>query len=742
MIAGRSPVRRLPHAWIGVVATILAVAGSLGPITAPVAHAATDSLSLVSSATYTIVPARKVVRVVVDVNARNDKPNTTSGGVVTRYFYDSFRLGLQPEATAIKATSGGEPLTTTTKRGDGFIQVEVRFASSLFYGQTAKVRLTFDLPGGVPRSKSEVRVGPAFATFVAWAFGDSGSVRIVVPAGFDAETSGSDVTRSTVGSATVFRATGITDVPSWYVVVNADRKAALTQARIDLPGGEHLVVHAWPDDPTWKAQVTELLTKGLPELVDETGLPWPVSGDLDVFEVHSPLLEGYAGIFFEGENRIEISEDLDDLTILHESSHAWFNGDLFDGRWINEGFADTYAARSLDAIGLGGFVPDAVLPTDKNAVKLNDWVFPGRIADDQTDARERFGYDAAWTVVRSIATEVGPAKMRDVLAAARDHQIAYVGAGTPEPVTGKNDWRRLLDLLDERGQSRNADDLFRRWVVNQADIEQLDARAAARTEYAKLVETSGDWLPPLYVRDSLAGWRFAEATARIDRAHAVIDQRDELATVAQRLGVAAPTDLRPAYQTATDSLDAAAALATREIADGKQVEAAAVAVTAPRDTVQMVGLIGATPETQLEALRSSFSSGAPTTGTDAAALSALMAGAADVGRERMILAAVVALLAIALLIALVLVIRWRRRRRRATAPALIGPAVPAAAAAVPAAPATRRMIAMAHPMAEPIAAEPYATLADQSPTTDETIVIPAEPATGPDAPPADQGDES
>ena len=59
------------------------------------------------------------------------------------------------------------------------------------------------------------------------------------------------------------------------------------------------------------------------------------------FEVHTPLLEGYAGIFFEGENRIEISEDLDDLTIIHEASHAWFNGDLFVGRWINEGFADS-----------------------------------------------------------------------------------------------------------------------------------------------------------------------------------------------------------------------------------------------------------------------------------------------------------------------------------------------------------------------------------------------------------------
>jgi len=854
MTAGTQALRRPSHAWIAVVATILAVAASLGPVSAPIARAATDSLSITTSATYTVVPARKLVRTVVDVTARNDKPNQTSGGVVTRYFYDSFRIGIQPESTAIKATSGGETLSTTTKAFDGFIQLEVRFPSSLFYGQTAKVRVTFDLPGGAPRSKSEVRVGPAFVTFVAWAFGDSGSVRIIVPAGFDAETSGSDVTRSTAsGGATVFRATGITDVPSWYVIVNADRKSALTNARIDLAGGEHLVIHAWPDDPEWKKQVTDLLTRGLPELVDETGLSWPVSGDLDVFEVHTPLLEGYAGVFFEGQNRIEISEDLDDLTILHESSHAWFNGDLFDGRWINEGFADTFASRSLDAIGLGGFVPGTVHPTDKAAVKLNDWVFPGRIVDDETDAREQFGYDAAWTVVRSIATEVGPDKMRDVLAAAENHQIAYVGAGTPETVAGRTDWRRLLDLLDERGHSRTADELFRRWVVNEADTELLDQRIAARTNYASLLEESGDWLPPMYVRDSLAGWRFDEAAARIDKARDVIAKRDELAAIAGRLGVAPPTDGRTAYQTATDSLDAAGALVDREIQDGRLAEAAAAAVAAPRDTVEMVGLMGTTPAAQLEAVRAAFSSGATTTATDAAALSALMAGAADVGRDRLIAAAVVVLVAIALLVLLILVVRARRRRRSFVGPVPVAvpaaamaampalprvmmahPGAPTATASVPAPgagpavsavppplPARR---AMAHPVApltaddaspegdavrpdvdagtarpaggaaarvgaaeavpsasevptattkprrgrrakgtqggadpdapgkavagpegttpEPVAREPYATLAHQSTTADETIVIPAEPTPGPDGPPAAQGDAS
>ncbi len=502
-------------AWLLLAATVLALVASLGPLTAPTAQAATDDLTLASASTYTLVPAKKVIRVVVDVSARNDKPNQTSGGVVTRYFYDSFRIGIQPEATSIKATSGGVDLSTTTRPRDGYKELEVRFRASLFYGQTATARVTFDLPGGAPRSKSEVRSGPAFATFVGWAFGDSGSVRIVIPAGFEAETTGSAVARTTAGAATVFSATGITDVPDWYVVVNADRKAALTNVRLDLAGGEHLVIHAWPDDPAWKTEVSDLLTKGLPELVKETGLAWPVSGDLDVFEVHTPLLEGYAGIFFEGENRIEISEDLDDLTILHEASHAWFNGDVFQGRWINEGLADTFASMSLDAIGLGPWNPSDVSPTDAAAVKLNDWVFPGRINDDQTDAREQFGYDASWTVLRAIAREVGPEPMRDVLTAAQGHQIAYVGAGAPETISGPTDWKRLLDLLDERGHRGSADDLFRRWVVTAADAEELDARAAARTEYAGLLAAGGDWLPPMYVRDSLAGWRFDEADARI-----------------------------------------------------------------------------------------------------------------------------------------------------------------------------------------------------------------------------------
>jgi hypothetical protein len=550
-------------------------------------------------ATYTLVPARRVVRVVVDVTARNDKPNLVSGGVVTRYFYDGFRIGLQPEAASIRATANGTSLGTTKRPQDGYTELEVRFRSSLFYHQVAKVRVTFDLPGGAPRSKSEIRVGPAFATFAAWAFGETGSVRSSSrPASTPRRAAPTSSARPS-GSTTVFTAASVTDVPAWDVVVTADRASALTSCA-DRPAGRRA-----PRRPRLAGRSVVATRRdgapvdGAPEArrgdgPDLAGLRRPRG-----LRVHTPLLEGYAGIFYEGENRIEISEDLDDLTILHEASHAWFNGDLFDGRWINEGFADTFASRTLDAIGLGGWTPNPVNPTQPAAVRLNDWTFPGRISDAQTDAHEAYGYDAAWTVVRTIASELGPDGMRSVLAAAEAHQIAYAGAGTPETVTGPADWHRLLDLYDERGGSQTADDVFRRWVVNDAQRADLDARQTARTAYADLVDAGGGWLPPIYVRDSMAGWRFDEATGRIDAAHEILEQRGELDRVASQLGAPAPTDLRAAYQTASDSFTPATTLATREIADGQAAVAAATAVAAPRDLLVTVGLLGTRPEARL-----------------------------------------------------------------------------------------------------------------------------------------------
>ncbi len=696
-------------------AAILALAGLLAPATAPAARAASDGLFLTTAATYTIAPASRVVRVVLDVTARNDKPNTTSAAILTRYFYDGARLAIQAEATNVRATSGGTPVTATTTPRTGFAILEVRFRSSLFYHQSTAVRVTFDLPGGAPRSKSDIRVGTAFATFVAWAFGDSGSIRVVVPSGFEAETTGSDAARSTSGGTTIFRATDITAIGAWYLVVTADRKSALTSDRIDLAGGEHLVVRAWPEDAQWKRQVSELLTRGLPELVAQTGLDWPVAGDLSVFEVHTPLLEGYGGVFFVGQNRIEISEDLDDLTILHEASHAWFNSNLFVGRWINEGLADTYAAKSLDGIGIGPFAPNPVSPTDAVAVRLDDWVHPARITDMKTEARERYGYDAAWTVIRTLVNEVGDPGMRQVLAAAAKHQIAYVGAGPAETVGGSNDWRRFLDLIDEIGDSTTADGVFRRWVVTDAEAEVLDKRAAARTAYAQLVRAGTDWRPPFFVRGPLSDWDFVTASKRILAASAVLASRDQVASLAARLGIEPPPALRTAYVNARDSLDGAVHEADSELAAVQALAVADRAVAAPRAPLVNLGLIGEQPEPLLAAARAAFSTGAADAAGRATAVTDLIDGSVGVGRARLF--ALIAIVPVLLVLSIVGVVMARRRRRQRRR---LGPLVASESLTV-----------------EPADPAPYATLADQSSGPPQ--------AAGPDptaSRPPDTGDDS
>ena len=67
-------------------------------------------------------------------------------------------------------------------RATGFREVTVRFPN-LFYRASRAIRVEFTLPGGKPRSSSDIRVGSAFTTFTAWAWGDAGrsTVRIVLP---------------------------------------------------------------------------------------------------------------------------------------------------------------------------------------------------------------------------------------------------------------------------------------------------------------------------------------------------------------------------------------------------------------------------------------------------------------------------------------------------------------------------------------------------------------------------------
>ena len=443
---------------------------------------------------------------------------------------------------------------------------------------------------------------------------------------------------------------------------------ALTNARIDLPDGEHLVVHAWPDDPSW-GRVTDLLSTGLPELVEKTGLAWPVQGDLDVFEVHTPLLEGYAGDLLRGRE-----PDRDQRGPRRPDDPPRGVARLVQRRPVRRTLDQRGLRRHLSRRGrstrsasAAGRRTRSTRPTAA-AVRLNDWTFPGRIADDQTDAREalrlRRGVDGRRARSRPSSA---PDRMRTVLAAAEARQIAYVGAGTPEPVTG------------EHGLAAAARPARRAWWVADGGRrlpalgrQRRPARptstptASARTAYAGLVDAGGDWLPPMYVRDAMAGWRFDEAASpdrhRARRPRAA--RRARPGRVAAGSGRRRPTcglrtrRRRPPWPRAKS-------LATREISDGQAQVAAATAVSCAARPVQTIGLLGSTtPEARLATIRAAFSRARRDDGDRRGGPVRDAGGCGRRRAQRIFVVALILVIAIVDVVATILIAAHRRQVRR------------------------------------------------------------------------------
>ena len=183
----------------------------------------------------------------------------------------------------------------------------------------------FDLPGGLPRSDSDIRVGSAFATFYAWAFGDGGDVRVVVPRrlrGRGERIADRGVRR---GRRHDGRCHGHRRRRR-VVFGHRRRPSGRADPATPRPAGRRAPRHPGLARGRGVAEPGPRPARGRaadPDRQDRARLAG--RGRPPCREVHTPLLEGYAGFFYTDEDRIEISEDLDELTIIHEASHAWFN---------------------------------------------------------------------------------------------------------------------------------------------------------------------------------------------------------------------------------------------------------------------------------------------------------------------------------------------------------------------------------------------------------------------------------
>ncbi len=676
----------------------LALALGLGLAVSPAGArpvVAAEPLRVSADASYTLDPAAGRVHVVIRYRVTDLKPNSAD----FIYYYTGYRFAVQREATSIRASDGGGALSVATRTLENYIELTVDFRNNIYYRDTATFTVRYDILGGKPRTASSIRVGKAFATWGVWAWGDPGRGSVVVnlPAGFTGSTSGDPMSKASTGGKDTLRASPATP-ETFFAIVTAENPLAYTQDRLSLEGGVEIVVGAWPEDRQWDRTVIATLEKAMPELRALIGLDWPVTHDLSVRERYTPALEGYAGVYFADQQRIDVSEDLDPVTIVHEASHAWFNQNLFAERWVYEGLAQEYAWRVQQAVGgPSGTTPEQPAVGAPGSGPLLAWSFPEAIRDQRTDDRETFGYAASFWVMHLLVGEAGVDRMRQAFRDAHDNVTAYPGAGPPETVAALDTWHRLVDLAEpiDRPDPTDVTAALTDLVVRPSDVRDLRSREDARDAYRRLLAAGAGtggapaWLPGWYIRKPMGEWRFTTAETRIQEAQTVLALRGQVDAAAAALGLTPGDALKAAYETAVDGLGAATALANDELAALAAIGDAKTRVEAEPDLVSKIGLLGSAPQAAYEAARAAFGRGdmAGAKGS-AAAAAAMVAGAVALGQQRLAIGIGVAFGLLALLTALLLL--RRRRRRRAVAMA----GVAAGTGAV-----------------EPVPSGPYATLA-------------------------------
>ncbi len=584
--------------------------GLLGRILEPaVARAASPDLTLVADTRYEVDPAGHRLRIGADLRLTNTKADT----VTRRYYFDSVSIAVLPGVRNVAVSGGsGRPSVKIARRTSSYTLLSISFGQRLYSKQSLVLHLTFEVPdpGGEPTR--ELRVGDALVAFPVWAFGTEatpgGSVTVVFPPGFSVDVVAGQLEgpETAPDGSLVYRAGPLADALSFFAYLVGEREGAFRDTvRTTRLGDWTLAVRlrAWADDQTWAERVGDLFVRALPVVGSLVGVPYAGRNPLVVTEAASRVLGGYAGLFDPEAGEIKVSYRAEPFVVLHEAAHAWFNGRLFADRWIVEAFASLYAERAAAELGIAVEPP---APPDSGAtIPLNAWGAIGS-ASPETEAA---AYAAALELARAVAERVGDAGLRAVFAAAAEHRSAYqpVRGGSVERDPATADWRILLDLLEAEA-GRSLDDLWRRWVARPEDLPLLDARAAARTRYAKVVAAAGDWELPASIRAAMRTWQFEQATSLLDEATRALELRSEVETAAARAGLTAPPTLRAAFE-GERGPGAAIPEAESELAAIRTIEAAAAARPAEETPLRWLGLVDVNPEAELEAARAAFATG-------------------------------------------------------------------------------------------------------------------------------------
>jgi len=626
----------------------------------PRAQDHTDGLRVEATNSYVVDLAASVVRVEHEVTLTNQVPDRVIGSYLRRYYLDSYSTLVLHGATDVRASRvGGGDLGVRVEPGvSGFVDVAViSLSPNLFYGSAQTIQLTYVLPTQPLRSGSVSQVNEAFAAFPVFCAADPGlgDVSVTLLGNLDVEVVGADMERSAGDGTVTYSATDIDDPDAWFATVIARDDDALVEQTV--PFGEYDVrLLGWPGDAEWLGFTGDLAERGLPVLRTTIGRDWDPDRDLTIVETTAPYVYGFGGWYEHRRSLIEIGDDLDAHVALHEMAHVWFNDQYFQGRWINEAFANEYAALAMAELELGQPVPESAFPDHPGALPLNAWAHPD-LDSPEAESQEAYGYNTSWWIAHLLIEEIGVERLADVIEAAVERRSPYPAETTEATLPGTADWRTLLDLLEEVGGSGRAEGLFREFVVNPADVSLLDMRAALRETYADLLEIGDGWAPPAALRDAMADWSFEHARSLIPHVQDVFAQRDAIAADLARANEPLPVALREDIERARNlgQLDTV----LKSAAEASSTLATAVTELGAAGPLARVGLLLADADEDVRSARAALADGAyGEAQQDAQGAIDDVSAATGVGT-----AMVGGLLLVLLLVALGVWVLRRRRRR-------------------------------------------------------------------------------
>ncbi len=634
---------------------------------------ARDGLDTSSDTTYDI-GADGAVHVEAEYTLTNTKGSTTSGRVITDYYFYAHTSAIPHSATNVTATSDGNALQVEISARDDVPDLQrltVNFPN-LYNGQTRVIIVAYDIAGEAPRTtESDERVNAAYASFYAIGQGDEGdvSVHVVAPTTLDVEFFGAKMKAGSSASGKIsYDEENIADPVKWFAFVSARNDEALVRTPVET-AGVSVGVRSWPGDTAWADFATKDVRDGVPALATLIDEPLLIKS-LEVIEATTPYLYGAAGWFQPKNSVIEVGEELNDHVVLHELAHSWFNRTYFADRWMSEGLAEEYSSRAQALLKQAPKDPEAVDVKGEGAQPLTTWSNPNGRKTKADEAQEHYGYNTSYHVFHELLKEIDTPKMAGVYDSIVKQLNSYQGSGEPVRTTQPTDWKRLLDLVQEVGGSAKAEDLFKTYVLTPSQAEGLSVRAAARSAYSNFKQAIGSWAMPAVVPAWMSDWKFADVTEFTTRAKATLARRDALDAEAAANNLTVKADLQKMFESASalTSFDDMDKVLEAQLSAIRRLAAIQPLVVAPRNFYQRVGLRDQTPDVDFEAARAAFNEGRlDDATTQADNVAALLGGAEKAGRAKVRQTATRAgagLLAVLILCILLLRSRRKRRHRR------------------------------------------------------------------------------